>query len=353
MIRERLSSQLLAGPPARTPRAVVERILAVQAQDWRGMLLAVRARSLGLTAAAVIEALVVDRSLVISWLNRGTLHLVRSEDYSWLLALTARPQHSGAFTRLAQEGISASAAEKGVLVVTKALAVHGPMTRGQLRDRLAVKGVARASSVALQLLFLASQRGLIVRGPRVGKEQAFVLVRDWLGELATPSRETSLTELALRYLSGHAPASDRDLARWAGVPLRDVRAGLQGLGSEIKVRPDGLLELGRGVLPAAMPRPRLLGPFDPVLLGWISRQLVLGPHQEVVAVNGLFRAFALVNGRAVGTWGLAGGTVTLRPFGDIDESVQAVLAEDARSVGRFLGLPGCSMTVQREDRPQD
>jgi hypothetical protein len=169
---------------------VAERLLAIHAQDWQGMLLAVRARSLGLTAASVIEALVVDRSLVISWLSRGTMHLVRSEDYPWLLDLTARPQHSGAFTRLAQEGLSASAAEKGVVVVTKALADHGPMTRGELRDRLAANGVAQASSVALQLLFLASQRGLIVRGPRVGKEQAFVLVRDWMGEIAIPSRET-------------------------------------------------------------------------------------------------------------------------------------------------------------------
>jgi len=155
--------------------------------------------------------------------------------------------------------------------------------------------------VALQLLFLASQRGLIVRGPRVGNEQASVLVRDRLGEIASASWETSLTELARRYLAGHAPVSDRDLAQWAGLPLRNVRAGLQGLGSEIKVRPDGLLELRYGLVSAAMPRPRLPGHFDPLLLGWNSRELVLGPHQGVVAVDGLFRAIALVNGRAVGT----------------------------------------------------
>src|SRR5205085_5800942 len=90
---ERLAAQLLAGPPARDPVAVAERLLAIQAQDPRGARLAVRARSEGLSAADVDRAL-GDRSLVISWLNRGTLHLVRSEDYWWLHALTTPPLHA-------------------------------------------------------------------------------------------------------------------------------------------------------------------------------------------------------------------------------------------------------------------
>ncbi|HUY09605.1 MAG TPA: crosslink repair DNA glycosylase YcaQ family protein [Candidatus Dormibacteraeota bacterium] len=111
--------------------------MAIQAQDWWGMLLAVRARSAGLPAAAVIETLVVDRRLVLSRLNRGALHLLRSEDYPWLLARTAPPRAAGAFARLAQGGICPAVVERGVVVVTKALANQSPLTRGQLRDRLA------------------------------------------------------------------------------------------------------------------------------------------------------------------------------------------------------------------------
>src|SRR5262249_15635455 len=69
---ERLAAQLLAGPPARDPVAVAERLLAVQAQDPRGARLAIRARTTGLTAADVDRALTHDRSLVVTWLNRGT-----------------------------------------------------------------------------------------------------------------------------------------------------------------------------------------------------------------------------------------------------------------------------------------
>ena len=102
---ERLRAQLLAGPPARDPVAVTERLLAVQAQDGRGARLAIRARSCGLTAGDVDSALTEERSLLVTWLNRGTLHLVRSEDYPWLHALTAPRQATGNARRLAKEGV--------------------------------------------------------------------------------------------------------------------------------------------------------------------------------------------------------------------------------------------------------
>ena len=38
--------------------------------------------------------------------------------------------------------------------------------------------------------------------------------------------DEALAELALRYFTGHGPATERDLAYWATLPLGDVRAGL-------------------------------------------------------------------------------------------------------------------------------
>src|SRR5437868_9844401 len=128
MVAERLTAQLLAGPPARDPVAVADRLLAIQGQDPRGARLAVRARTAGLSAANVDRALTDDRSLLITWLNRGTLHLVRSEDYPWLHSLTT-PQLLGANARrLAQEGVTPDAAERGVAVIEHSLAQEGPLT---------------------------------------------------------------------------------------------------------------------------------------------------------------------------------------------------------------------------------
>ena len=217
----------------------------MQGQDPRGARLAVRARTKGLSAADVDRALSEERSLLITWLNRGTLHLVRSVDYPWLQALTTPPTQSGNARRLAQEGVTPAEAERGVRTIERALAADGPLTRVQLREQLVSAGVPTAGQALVHLLMLACLRGIAVRGPMAGREHAYVLVRDWLGPLKEVDRETALSELARRYLAGHGPAGARDLARWAGLPLRDVRKGLAGLASEIEERGDGLLALTR------------------------------------------------------------------------------------------------------------
>jgi hypothetical protein len=337
IIEERLTAQLLAGPPARDPVAVAERLLAIQAQDPRGARLAIRARSAGLTAADVDRALTEERSLLITWLNRGTLHLVRSEDYPWLHALTAPPLFTGNARRLGQEGVTPAQAERAVRVIGRSLAEEGPRTRLQLRDHLARADVPTEGQALVHLLMLASLRGLVVRGPMIGREHAYVLVHDWLGEAAPVDRDTALAELARRYLAGHGPAGERDLARWAGLPLREARAGLGAIARELETRPDGLVDLPGRPPAAPLPPPRLLGAFEPLLLGWTSREAIVGPHRGLVTDNGLFRPFVLVDGRAAATWSLRGGEVVLEPFRHLPASVAAALDAEVRDVDRFLG----------------
>src|SRR5690349_13730489 len=134
-LAERLTAQGLAGDPLRSPEAVAERLLAVQGQDPRGARLAVRARTEGLTAADVDRALTADRSLLITWLNRGTLHLVRSEDYPWLHALTTPTHFASCRRRLQQEGIPEDAAERAMATIEKTLAEEGPLSGKDLRAR--------------------------------------------------------------------------------------------------------------------------------------------------------------------------------------------------------------------------
>jgi Winged helix DNA-binding domain len=338
MVAERLTAQLLAGAPAREPVAIAERLLAIQAQDPRGARLAIRARSEGLAAADVDRALTDDRTLLISWLNRGTLHLVRSDDYPWLQALIAPLLQRAPARRLAQEGVSEAAVERGVAVIERALTKEGPLTRFALRDRLDAARVPTKGQALVHLLMLACVRGLAVRGPMVGKQHAYVLVRDWLGEAPAIDRDRALAELARRYLAGHGPADDRDLAKWAGLPLRDARAGLNAIASELVRSDHGLLDLARRGAAAPLPAPRLLGSFDPVLHGWASREHVTGSHDARIASGGLFRPVALVRGRAVATWRLNGERVSLEPFGAIGRQDAAALEAEAEEVPRYLGL---------------
>src|SRR4029077_11158986 len=161
-LADRLTAQGLSGAPLKRPVDVVERLLAVQGQDPRGARLAIRARTAGLTAADVDRALTEDRSLLITWLNRGTLHLVRSEDYPWLHALTTPPLLTSSARRLRQEGVEPDAAERGVETIEQALAEEGPLSRVELRERLDSAGVPTAGQALVHLLFLATLRGVAV-----------------------------------------------------------------------------------------------------------------------------------------------------------------------------------------------
>lgn len=336
ILAERLTAQGLAGPPLSDSAAVAERLLAVQGQDPRGFRLAVRARTAGLTAAEVERALGEERSLLVTWLNRGTLHLVRSEDYPLLQALTTPPLLSSSARRLRQEGVGEAAAERALATIEGSLAEQGPLTRIELRERLEAADVPTGGQAVIHLFFLAALRGIAVRGPMRGKQQAYVLVRDWLGKQPPVDRERALAELARRYLAGHQPASDRDLAKWAGLPLRDARAGLKAIGSELAEGEEGLVRLSERPPAAEPPPPRLLGAFDPVLLGWTSREPVLGRHEPRVVTGGLFRPFAMADGRAVAGWRWAGDEVKMDPYERLPARHAAALGADAIDVARFL-----------------
>jgi hypothetical protein len=339
--RRRLSAQQLVGPPAENVVKVVDRLLAVQAQDLGAAKLAVRARTIGLTVADVDREL-QNRTLVVTWLNRGTLHLVRSQDYWWLQRLSTPQLAAGNARRLAQEGVSPVQAERGVAAIEAALCADGPLTRAQLRGILVAADVPVAGQALVHLLFLTALRGLTVRGPMIGAEQGFVLVRDWLGHPpgtiagAVSDRDTDLSLLARRYLAGHGPAGERDLAKWAGITLGDARRALRGAGADLEERPGGLVDLVGRKGSQDRPLPKLLGAFDPLLHGWVDRTPVLGKNTTIVTSNGIFRPFALVDGRAVATWGMPGGRVTLKPFGSLSAPVQAALDREAVDVKRFL-----------------
>src|SRR6202012_2848918 len=105
----------------------------------------------------------------------------------------------GSERRLQPEGVSPANAQRGVSLIAKALA-DGPMARAQVRELLEQADVPTAGQALVHILFRATLDGLIVRGPFVDGDQAFVLVADWLGTRPKIDRHRGLAELARRYL---------------------------------------------------------------------------------------------------------------------------------------------------------
>ena len=191
------------------------------------------------------------------------------------------------------------------------------------------------------LLFAASLRGLIVRGPMVDGKHAYVLVSDWLGEPKPVDRDRALPEFARRYLAGHGPASDRDLARWAGLPLRDARARAR----RHRVRARGARRRPRGpeapTEAAELPPPKLLGAYEPLLLGWTSREDVLGDSPG--ARDGRTASSARSRWSAAGQWRAGACRAARWRWSRSDawrRPTAAALEAEAADVVRFLA--GCS-----------
>jgi hypothetical protein len=139
-------------------------------------------------------------------------------------------------------------------------------------------------------------RGVVVRAD--GRQAARLRpVRDWLGEPPVRSRAA---RRARPPVPARTTGADRDLAKWAGLPLRDA-APARGDLSEIE---EGRMGRSAGVRGAARdPSPRLLGAFDPacrlVLTGGDRRPHGPGSHRHFPALrDGRWRAVAAEMGGA-------------------------------------------------------
>ena len=347
--RRRAAAQLLAGGGATSAAGAVTHLLAVQAQDLRAARLALRARGAA-RAASDVDAALDDRSLVVAWLMRGTLHLVAREDYGWLHALTAGQTAPAIRRRLGQLGVGEGDAERAVGVIERSLADEGPLARRALAARLRDAGLPAEGQAVPHLLGLAAGRGLILLGPIVDGEHAFALTRDWLGAAGrTAEADAARAELARRYLLGHGPATAADLAAWSGLGLRDARAALAAIAGELAADAE-LVDLARRSAPPARVPPRLLGAFDPYLLGWKDRSFAVeaADARRVHPGGGIVRATAVAGGRVVGVWTMPGGRVALERFARLPHTVEAALAREARAVARFLG--GSGDARERQER---
>jgi hypothetical protein len=333
----------LLDPPhrARTASEVVERMVGVQAQDAPGARLGIRARTRGLTASEVERERVEDRSFVRAWAMRYTIHLVPTEDYPWIRDLVAPPHIATSHKRMAQEGLPPEHAERGRRVIRKLLG-GGPVTRAEMREELARKGIAAKGRQSwVHLLGLMTYEGEIVTGPYVGKQETMVLLRDWLpGKRPRPPKDPA-AELARRYLLGLGPASIEDFIWWSSLRAAVARAGWAAIGEEL-VEEDGLWRHRSQRKAAAGARTvHLLPVFDHYYLGYRDRTHALpAADAHRVAAGGMFFSFVAVDGRAVARWKLEKGRdgflVRIEPFGRMPSSLGPAIRREVADIGRFL-----------------
>ncbi len=324
-------------------------MLAMQGQDYPGAKWSVGLRC-GATEAEV-EAALDAGEIVRSWPLRGTLHLVAAEDLSWLLELTAARSLASAARRREALGITLDEIERARELAVAALPGRTALPRAALLAAIAAGGVSTAGQRGYHLLWFLAQTGTVVLGPTRGREQTFARLEAWVPNPRRLQRDEALGELARRFFASHGPAGTDDLARWSGLPLRDVRRGVTVAGDALAT----LVVDGRATLVAAEAADapgveaaeagaRLLPGFDEYVLGYRDRSAVLAPeHAEAIVPggNGMFRATIVVDGEVVGTWGRTvrarETTLALAPFDRLDTGALEALTDEADRYGRYLG----------------
>jgi hypothetical protein len=310
LARLRAATQLLHRPAsARDPAEIARSIAGAQAQDVYAGPLTFRSRSRRLTAADITRARTEERSLLRTWVMRTTIHLIPTDEAGWWLPLFEPGIERWSRRRLEQLGLPAAKQDKALRVAAGALADDGPLTRSEVRERIEAAGIKLNTQTGMHIALTAVVCGIACLGPDRGKTTCLIRREDWLGKPPPFDRDRALAELARRYLHAFSPATDRDFAYWSGLPLRDVRAGLESIAREIeevRVGEATMLAIGDGLprLPAKG-QVRMLGNFDTYLLGWKNREFsVAGEHAIHVKEGGggWIRPVILEDGVVVGGW---------------------------------------------------
>jgi hypothetical protein len=353
----RLHAHRLRGPQAGSPVDVVRSQLASQAQNLNGALWSIGQR----TVAASSDDLLADlaaATIVQTWTMRGTLHLVAPEDVRWMLALLPPRVHAGMSKAWRDAGLSAHILEAARELVAGELSTTGTLTRKALQDILQRRGIDATGQRGSHIIRYLAETGTIVIGAPDGKTQTFSLLDDRVPAAVPLERDEALQRLAARYIAGHGPATDRDLAWWSGLTLTDARLAITLAREELEtISADevtywidpALLDsdlLGRE--PSRRRDGHLLAGFDEYHIGYANRTLILDDrHRPLVGPgkNGLFNPPILIDGRIAGTWTARttrrSAEITLGPFPDTTMDTTLLLA----AVERYSAVLGAPTTI--------
>lgn len=348
MRRARLVALGLAPPLGDASRPVsalevARRLGALQAQDYGSGAWSLGVRS-GLTLEQVEQA-VRDREVVRTWPMRGTIHWVPAEDARWMCELLAAPLAGGLAARYAQLGITQAHVELAGQLFTEHLSE--PTSRPDVIALLVEHGIDPTDQRAYHLVGHHCMTGLLCQGPIIGRQPSFVLIDSWVPHSRKPSREEALATMAERYVRGHGPVTEKDLAGWLLKPLGLTREALALVQDRlVREEVDGQVwithvEACESSGPSGV---HLLPQWDEFLLGYKSRDVTLPPehfHRVVPGRNMVFKPTLVVDGEVAGTWRrVASGRRTVlevSPFEALAATARRGLDRAAAGYGRFLG----------------
>ncbi|WP_323961891.1 winged helix DNA-binding domain-containing protein [Arthrobacter sp. JZ12] len=343
--RWRLQNQYLSAPHAASAMSVLDHLLAVQAENPRQSEWAVACRTAN-PAATEITGLLETGELVRTHVLRPTWHYVKADDVGWLLDLTAPRVLPTLFRQLTDQiGWSVASMDRAVAVVVEALSDRAHRDRDDLAGAFNERGMSVDRHALMLLLAYAELNQLICSGQPVNGKHTYALFADRVPAVRRLHRDEALGQLALRYFTGHGPATEQDLAYWATLPLGDVRKGIESAREQLEafVHDGRTYWHSRGSAPfgSREPAAHLLQILDEMYRGYQESRMVIDADGLVPGGREAGIGMALVDGQMIGRVNrMLNSRVRfeLTSYRELTQAERSALEEAAARYGRFLGL---------------
>jgi hypothetical protein len=329
--RATLARQLLLERKRLTPRAVIERLVGMQAQWPPAPYVGIWTRATSFRRQS-LERELASGTVVKATVMRQTLHLVTPRDYGLVRAAMSEtnfPWEMEPATSLAPS-VRALAAN-GSVTTTEALAY---LEREHGLTGLTARRAWRAARARAHLHH--HHETALWHGRPEGR---FVALDEPEAHDPTEAR----VEVIRRYLAAFGPASRRDMNAWSMMHMPEIGRALERMEPLRRFRDEQgreLYDVPRAPLPGPeTPAPvRFLPKWDNVLLAFADRTRVL-PEQyrkTVIRQNGDVAQTVLVDGLVAGIWSVDGGRVVVEPFAPLSRSVRREVADEAERLQAFL-----------------
>ena len=275
-----------------------------------------------------------QQKVVKSQLFRITLHMTSARDYPYYAAVwqpSARDSTPGVDKR------TIDALSRQV----KELAMKGPVTHEQIADLAADQmGGFRWRTRTLTPLV-----HLLPSGAWNHYGRAELMAMESVLGVELPPSDEGAQRLVTRYLAAFGPATQEDLLRFAGVRVRNVRAGLDNV-SLRRFRDERgrvLLDLQRAPLPDGdTPAPvRFLPKWDSSILAYApperTRILPEKHRTTVIRKNGDVLPTVLVDGFVAATWNVdRKGELQITELRRLTKSERAEVAAEGELLREFV-----------------
>ena len=329
--RATLQRQLLLERKRLSPKAVIERLVGMQAQWPSAPYVGIWTRTTSFRAEA-LERELRSSAVVKATVMRQTLHLVTRRDYALLRAAmsetnfpweTSEAKLLAPSVRSLTDGGPVSAAE-GVAHIEREHGLTGIDARRAWRAARIRAHLMHHHETALW---------------RARPEGRFVALEE--PEQLDPTEARA--EMFRRYFAAFGPASRRDLGAWSMMHVPEIQRALDRLEPLRRFRDEQgreLLDVPRAPLPDQdVPAPvRFLPKWDNVLLAFHDRTRVLPePYRKrVIGMNGDVAQAFLVEGFVAGTWRVEDRRVVFDSFAPLSRSTRREVEDEAERLEAFL-----------------